>query len=72
MTSFATDVGPLFREKDVASMRFLFDLHAYDDVRSHADGILETVEDGSMPCDSPWSEEQVAVFRAWMEEGFPE
>jgi hypothetical protein len=71
MTSFATDVAPLFRDKDVASMRFLFDLHAYHDVKAHAPGILETVEDGSMPCDEAWSEEKVAVFRAWVDEGFP-
>jgi hypothetical protein len=52
-------------------MRFLFDLHAYDDVKEHAAGILETVEDGSMPCDEPWPEDRVAVFRAWIDEGFP-
>jgi hypothetical protein len=71
MTSFATDVAPLFRDKDVASMKFLFDLHAYDDVKAHAAGILETVEDGSMPCDEQWPEDRVAVFRAWIDEDFP-
>ncbi len=71
MTSFATDIAPLFREKDVASMKMMFDLHDYDDVKENADDILETVESGSMPCDDTWPAEKVQVFRSWMTEGFP-
>lgn len=72
MTSFATDIAALFRDKDVASMKMMFDLHDYNDVKGNADGILETVESGSMPCDEAWPDEKVQLFRTWMTEGFPE
>jgi hypothetical protein len=71
MTSFASDIAPLFRQRDVQAMSWMFDLSAYDDVRENADAILEVVEDGSMPCDEPWSHEQVAVFRTWTDEDCP-
>ena len=72
MPSFAADVAPMFREKDVTAMTFMFDLHDYDDVRDNADDILEAVSNGSMPCDAPWSKDQVAVLRSWVEDGCPE
>ncbi len=72
MSSFANDIRPLFRDKDVKSMRSMFDLSSYDDVKEHADGILETVENGSMPCDQRWTPEQVAVLKGWIDDGFPE
>jgi hypothetical protein len=68
-TSFAKDIRPLFRAKDINSMKKAFDLSRYDDVRSHADAILGRVSAGSMPCDGPWPREQVDVFRRWVEEG---
>jgi hypothetical protein len=71
MTSFTTEVAPLFREKDVTAMAFMFDLRDYDAVRDNADDILAAVADGSMPCDESWSQDQVAVFRSWVDEGFP-
>ena len=72
MTSFATDIRPLFRDKDVQSMKSMFDLSRYQDVKDNADGILETVANGSMPCDQAWSPEQVSTLRAWISEGFPQ
>jgi hypothetical protein len=71
MTSFESDIRPLFRDKDVHSMRSWFDLSSYDDVRGSADAIYEHLSEGSMPCDGPWPETNVAQFRAWMDEGFP-
>jgi len=71
VTSFAADIAPLFRDQDVAAMLFKFDLHDYDEVRENADGILETVEAGSMPCDESWPEDRVATLRAWIAEDFP-
>ena len=55
MTSFAADVRPLFRDKDVQSMKSMFDLSRYQDVKNNADGILATVAKGSMPCDQTWT-----------------
>jgi len=72
MTSFAADIAPLFRDTDVAAMTMMFDLHDYEDVKENADGILETVETGSMPCDESWPAAKVELFRSWMNEDFPE
>ncbi|MCM8748574.1 hypothetical protein NET02_05400 [Thermomicrobiaceae bacterium CFH 74404] len=67
--SFARDIQPLFRDKDRESMRFLFDLHSYEDVAAHASEILEELEEGEMPCDGPWPPEQIELFRRWVDEG---
>jgi hypothetical protein len=69
--SFARDIQPLFRESDREAMEFAFDLWDYDDVRTHAQDILERLTDGTMPCDEEWPEEQVALFRRWVEAGMP-
>src|SRR6476661_2759346 len=67
--SYEADIKPLFREGDRRSMNFTFDLWSYDDVSSRAAGILERLEDGSMPCDGAWPEAQIQVFRRWIETG---
>jgi hypothetical protein len=71
MPSFASDIRPLFRETDVEEMGFAFDLGDYEDVKANAEGIYERLADGSMPCDGPWSDEQIALFRRWIDEGYP-
>jgi hypothetical protein len=71
MPTFTQDIRPLFRERDVEEMRFAFDLSDYDDVKTHAAAIHGAVENGSMPCDGPWPEEHVALFKQWMDAGFP-
>jgi hypothetical protein len=70
MPGFASDIRPLFRDKDIEEMRFAFDLSLYDDVKVNAASILERVSDGSMPCDVPWSTEQIDLFSHWIEEGY--
>ena len=67
--SFARDIAPLFREGDVESMLFAFDLRTYDDVRENADEIHERLADGTMPCDEEWPADRVALFRAWIDAG---
>ena len=69
--SFATDIRPLFRPDDSDAMSWAFDLNSFDDVKEHAEAIYERLENGSMPCDEPWPEEQVQRFRAWIDEGMP-
>ena len=71
MTSFEKDIRPLFRELDRDEMDFVFDLWSYQDVNTHADDILERVEDGTMPCDEEWPAEKIDIFRRWIEEGKP-
>jgi hypothetical protein len=70
--SFEAHIKPLFRERDRKSMQFAFDLWDYDDVRDHADDIVDRIEDGSMPCDDPWPSEQVALLTRWVDSGMPE
>src|SRR5258708_7795134 len=48
MPSFAHDVGPMFRDKDLEEMRFAFDLSEFEDVKSNAAGIYERLAEGSM------------------------
>ncbi|MCP2343123.1 hypothetical protein [Actinomadura rupiterrae] len=71
MTSFASDIRPLFREKDVESMSQSFDLSDYDDVSDNAQAILAALADGKMPCDGPWPKSKVDLFRQWVNEGQP-
>jgi hypothetical protein len=68
--SFANDVSPLFRAKDVSAMRRFFDLSNYADVRAHAEAILARLSNGSMPCDGQWPQDRVGIFRGWMEGGY--
>jgi hypothetical protein len=69
--SFARDIMPLFRESDRDSMVFAFDLWNFNAVCLHAQDILERLEDGSMPCDGEWPEEQISQFERWIEAGMP-
>ena len=69
--SFAKDIRPLFRdEPDVKTMKRMgLDLSSHEDVKSQAEGIYARVDNGTMPCDGAWPEEQVALFKRWMDEG---
>jgi hypothetical protein len=68
---FAQDIRPLFRDRDVRSMSFAFDLSSYEDVRTNAEEIYERLADGSMPCDRSWPSENVERFRTWIDNGSP-
>jgi hypothetical protein len=68
---FAHDIKPLFREEDRDAMEYVFDLWEYNDVRDQAANVLERLEDGSMPCDGEWPEEQIELFRRWIAAGLP-
>ncbi|HEX4207332.1 MAG TPA: hypothetical protein VHZ51_24655 [Ktedonobacteraceae bacterium] len=69
--SFARDIQPLFRESDRDAMDFVFDLWDYNDVREHAEDILDRLQDGTMPCDEEWPEERIEQFRQWIAAGAP-
>jgi truncated hemoglobin YjbI len=66
---FEKHVKPLFRLRDRQSMKFAFDLWAYDDVKQHAHAILEQLQSGSMPCDGAWPPERVEAFERWVATG---
>lgn len=66
---FESHIKPLFRTQDQRSMSFAFDLWSYDQVRDHADGILDRLRSGSMPCDGAWPDERIEVFARWVASG---
>jgi hypothetical protein len=68
---YEADIKSLFREGDRKAMLSAFDLWSHADVRDNADAILRAVATGSMPCDTNWPPDQVAVFRRWVEAGKP-
>lgn len=67
--TFASDIKPLFREKDRTAMKRAFDLWSYDDVVAHSQAIAARLKDGSMPCDGRWPNDQVALFERWLDTG---
>jgi hypothetical protein len=69
--SFANDIRSLFRDRpDVDGMKeYGLDLSSYEDVKVQAAAIYARLEDGSMPCDGPWPEEQTKLFKQWIDEG---
>jgi hypothetical protein len=69
--TFARDIRPLFRDRDIRSMSFAFDLSSYEGVRANAEAIYGRLADGTMPCDGPWPAENVARFRTWIDTGAP-
>ena len=69
--SYAADIKPLFRESDRDAMESHFDLWSYEDVSTASGRILGKLEQGMMPCDGAWPEDQVDLFRRWVEEGTP-
>jgi hypothetical protein len=67
--SYAGDIRPLFRDRDVKSMEFAFDLSSYDDVRTNGEAIYAQLAAGRMSCDGAWPEENVQRFRSWLDSG---
>jgi hypothetical protein len=69
--TYEQDIRQLFRDRDIQSMSFAFDLSSYDDVRANAEAIYEKLAAGSMPCDGRWPAENVERFRTWIDNGSP-
>ncbi len=68
--SFAADIRPLFRSYDVESMKPAgIDLSSYEDVKKKAQSIYARLSAKDMPCDGPWSDNDVQKFKEWMDTG---
>lgn len=69
--SYAADIKTLFRSKDINAMKNFgrFDLSLYEDVKENSDEILKRLQDGSMPCDGAWPNDDIVKFQKWIEEG---
>jgi hypothetical protein len=78
-TSFATDIRPLFSERDIQAMSKAFNLASYDDVKARAPiiyGRIRCVGDAVMPPppprgDGPRSPSRIDLFGRWVSEGCP-
>lgn len=79
MTSYATDIYPLFTDRDVQGMSWDFDLRSYDDVKANADAIFDRIRGiggAVMPPppprgDGPWPQARIDLFGKWRAEGCP-
>jgi hypothetical protein len=69
--TYEQNIRPLFRDRDIQSMKFAFDLSSYDDVRANAEAIYDRLAAGTMPCDRAWPAEDVERFRTWIDDGSP-
>jgi hypothetical protein len=78
--SFATDILPLFTAVDIQHMSWFCDLSKYDDVKANAPEILDRLKGigGTvMPPpparggDGPWTADNIALFAAWIDDGYP-
>jgi GAF domain-containing protein len=67
--TYVQHIRPLFRDRDIQSMSFAFDLSSYEDVRANAEAIHEKLAAGIMPCDGRWPDQQVELFRTWIDQG---
>ena len=68
--SFAQDIRPMFTDEDVDNMiGFGFDLSRFEDVIANAELIYSRVDDKTMPPGDPWSDEDIARLRQWIDEG---
>jgi hypothetical protein len=74
--TWENDIRELFTQLDVGCMRARgkgLDLSDYESVKTFKDDILGRVKSGSMPKGGPrWTDEKVALFETWMNDGCPE
>ncbi len=75
--SFKTDILPLFTGMDIEHMSaagVLLDDYAYMSQPANASRVYETVSTGAMPPansgEQRWSQDQVQLFKAWMDAGY--
>ncbi|MDF1698268.1 MAG: hypothetical protein P1U56_20635 [Saprospiraceae bacterium] len=71
--SFKRNISPMF-EVYQANMNWRFDLGKYEDVKLNAVKIYQMIETKQMPPPNynPFSDDQIAMFKQWMDEDYPE
>ena len=78
LTSFQSDIRPLFTERDVHAMSKAFNLASYDDVKKNAAAIFDRIRGiggAVMPPppprgEGPWPQAQIDLFAKWMADGY--
>jgi hypothetical protein len=74
--SFKTDILPLFTSLDIEHMAYVsvsLDDYSYMSEPANAGEVYEQVSSGRMPPrdsgEEPWSQDEVQLFKAWMDGG---
>ena len=77
--SFKGDILPLFTSMDIQHMQqqnVPLDDYDYMSQPANAGSVYQQVSTGQMPPswsgEQPWSQEQVALFKEWMDDGYPQ
>jgi hypothetical protein len=78
LTSFQTDIRPLFTDRDIRAMSKAFDLESYDDVKAHAASIygrIRGIGGAVMPPppprgEGPWPQSKIELFAKWISDGY--
>jgi hypothetical protein len=78
LTSFQSDIRPLFTERDVRAMSKAFNLASYDDVKKNAAAIFDRIRGiggAVMPPppprgEGPWPQAQIDLFAKWIADGY--
>jgi hypothetical protein len=78
-TSFQTDIGPLFTERDIQGMMKGFNLASHDEVKAHAAAIYDRIRGiggAVMPPpppsgEGPWPQSRIDLFAKWVADGCP-
>jgi hypothetical protein len=78
-TSFATDIRPLFTDRDIQGMSKAFNLASYDEVKAHAAAIFDRIRGiggAVMPPPPPrgegaWAQSRIDLFAKWVADGCP-
>ncbi len=78
LTSYQTDIRPLFTQRDIQAMSKAFNLASYDDVKKHAAAIFDRIRGTGgavMPPppprgEGPWPQSRIDLFGKWVADGF--
>jgi hypothetical protein len=78
LTSFETDIRPLFTERDIRAMSKAFNLGKYEDVKAHAAAIYDRIRGiggAVMPPpppkgEGPWPQSSIELFAKWIADGY--
>jgi hypothetical protein len=78
LTSFQSDIRPMFTERDIRAMSKAFDLGKYEDVKAHSAVIYDRIRGiggAVMPPpppkgEGPWPQSRIELFAKWMADGY--
>jgi hypothetical protein len=79
LTSFKTDIRPLFTQRDIEAMSKAFNLANHEDVKTHAGAIFDRIRGiggAVMPPpppkgEGPWAQSRIDLFAKWVADGCP-